>query len=80
MGADDLVISEHMLDRAQRRNIPEVAVRAVVADADGVIERDDGRTEYTGVWQGRRLTVVVDEAVEPPRVVTVFDLGRGGRP
>jgi hypothetical protein len=31
-----------------------------VGDADDVLERDEGRTEYVGAWEGRILKVVLE--------------------
>jgi hypothetical protein len=62
-----------------RRNIPEAVTREIISNADQVLERDDGCIEYTGVWQGRTILVVVCGEAEPYRVVTVFDKTRGRR-
>ena len=60
----------------RRRRIPEEALHRVVGEADRIIGRDDGRTEYFGVWQRRTLLVVTEGDSEPLRVVTVVDIGR----
>jgi hypothetical protein len=70
-----LVFTGHTLYRMRRRQIPEEAVHAIVADADEVIERYDGRTEYSGTWEGRSLLVVIED--DGMTVVTVIDLDRG---
>jgi hypothetical protein len=51
--------------------IPEAAVYHVVGDADEVIERADGRTEYVGTWEGRRIAAIVEDDGET--VVTVWE-------
>ncbi len=33
----------------------------VVGDADDVIVRKDGRTEYVGTWEGRTFMVVIED-------------------
>jgi hypothetical protein len=70
-----LVFTGHTLYRMRRRQIPEEAVHAIVADADEVIERYDGRTEYSGTWEGRSLLVVIED--DGMTVVTVIDLDSG---
>ena len=46
-------------------------------DADEILVRDDGRTEYTGVWENRALRVVVYD--DGATVVTVIDVTRRAR-
>ncbi len=60
-----------------RRQIPEAAVYHVMNDADEILVRDDGRTEYTGVWENRALRVVVYD--DGATVVTVIDVTRRAR-
>ncbi len=55
-----------------QRSITEADVRHVVAYPDISVSRADGRTEYLGAVQQRRLKVVVDEQANPPRVVTTY--------
>ena len=62
----------------RRRQIPEVAAHAVVEDHDRRIERDDGRAEYVGWWEGRLLLVVTEGEDEPLTVVNVIDKTRSG--
>jgi hypothetical protein len=57
----DLVFPEHALDRMSSRHITEVEVYDVVEDADTIIERDDGRTEYIRLVDDRREIMVVIE-------------------
>ena len=68
---DSLIFPDHVRIRMAQRRILEVAVYHVVEDADEIVERDDGRTEYTGVCEGRALMVVVEDDGET--VVTVFE-------
>ena len=74
----DLIYSLHADRKLRRLNLPRVAARHVFGDYDACIERDDNCRELTGSWEGRRLTVVVTDDTDPPKVVTVFDLGKGG--
>jgi hypothetical protein len=57
----------------RRSQVPEVAVYDVVRDADQRIERHDGRTEHTRVWQGRTIVVITEGNREPPLVITVWE-------
>jgi hypothetical protein len=60
----DLDFTPYALRRMQQRQIPETAAREVVNDADDIIHRRDGRTEYFGVWKGRSLLVVAEGDIE----------------
>lgn len=71
--------SQHSMKRMRRRIIPQEAIDHVLTDWDDCVERDDNCRELTGTWEGRRILVVVSDDVEPPRVVTVVDLGRRSR-
>ena len=60
-----------------RRQIPEKAVYDVIGDHDDRIDRNDGVTEYLGMWEGRRLRVVVrwaDDGESRGLVITAIDL------
>ena len=67
----DLVFTDHVRIRMAERHLPEAAVYHVVEDADQVIHRDDGRTEYVGVWERLTLMVVVEN--DGGTVVSVWD-------
>jgi hypothetical protein len=54
----DLIFTAHARDQIRARQGPEAAVYHVVENADDVLERDDGCSEYTGVWEGRTIFVV----------------------
>jgi hypothetical protein len=69
----DLDFIPHARREMRRDQIPEVAVYDVVGDADEVIERDDGRTEYGRAWAGRYLVVVTEGDREPLLVITVWE-------
>jgi hypothetical protein len=68
-----LRFNSHVAYRMRRRRIPAAAIYHVVGDADRVIERDDGRTEYYGAWDDRDLLIVTEGEAEPFEVVTVID-------
>lgn len=70
---NDLKLHPHALAEMARDNITTDVVHAVVADADEVIERDDGRTVYTRRWEGTVVVVVA----EGDLVVTVWENKRG---
>ena len=75
----DLVFTIYARWRMRRRRIPDVAVYNVVEDPDEIIERDDGRTEYIGSWQGRNILIVTEGKDEPLRVINAIDRSRGRR-
>ena len=75
----DLIFTDHASDQMRQRGVPPAAVSYVVEYADEVLERDDGCTEYTGVWQGRTIFVVACGHDEPYRVRTVIDKTRERR-
>ena len=75
----DLIFTGHARDQMRERHIPEEAVYHVAGDADLVIGRDDGCAEYTGVWAGRTIFVVLCGDEEPYRVRTVIDRTRRRR-
>ena len=53
----ELTFSHYARRRMHRRHVPEAAVYHIVADADEVIERDDDRIEYIGVWEGQACSL-----------------------
>lgn len=69
----DVIFTAHARDQMRERQISEQAVYHVAGDAHVVIERDDGCTEYTGVWAGRTIFLVLCGHEEPYRVRTVID-------
>jgi hypothetical protein len=75
----DLIFTAHARDQMRARQVPEAAVYHVVENADDVSERDDGCSEYTGVWEGQTIFVVACGEAEPYRVRTVIDRTRRRR-
>ncbi len=73
----ELVFMGHARDQMRARQIPEPAVYHVIEFADDALDRDDGCSEYIGMWDGRRLLVVLCGDEEPYRVRTVIDKTRG---
>jgi Domain of unknown function (DUF4258) len=69
----DLDFTDHARREMRRDQIPEAAVYDVVGDADAVIERRDGRTEYRRFWEGRAIVVVIEGDRDPLLVVTVWE-------
>ena len=65
----DLIFPYHARREMAKDGIPEAGVYHVVGDADEVIERGDGRTVYTGTWDGRTFVVVIED--DERTVVTV---------
>ncbi len=72
-----LSFTPHARREMARDNIPVEAVYHVVGDADEVIEQDDGRTAYTGIWEGQTIGAVVDG--DGTTVVTAWDRKRDSR-
>ena len=72
---DRLDFDPHALHEMARDNIPVDAVYHVVGDADHVLNRDDGVTEYTGVWEGMTIIVVAREEY----VITAWEDKRNRR-
>ncbi len=69
---DRLDFDPHALDQMARDAIPLVAVYHVIGDADEIIERDDGITEYTGTWEGMTIVAIVADDL----VITVWERKR----
>ena len=74
----DLIFDGHARQAMRRDVISEDHVYHVVGDADDMIERYDGRTEYWGTLEdGRQLVVVVEDDTQI--VKTVWWNKRGSR-
>jgi len=61
----------------RRRQVPEDAVYAIVADYDDRLDRDDDATEYRGSWEGRDVLVVLrwlNEEERRAEIITVVEL------
>ncbi len=58
--------------------IPEAGVYHMVGDADEILPLDDGRSSYTGVWDDRTYTVILEDDGET--VVTGFERKRARPP
>ena len=72
----NLDFDPHALDRMRRRQIPRIAVYHLVAEYDRRVDRDDARTDYFGMWEGREILVVLeweDEEEMSGYVITVID-------
>jgi hypothetical protein len=68
---EDLVFERHARDEMARDSVSEDEVYTVVGDADEIIERPDGSSEYARMLDdGRWIVVVVDE--ERHSVTTVW--------
>ena len=76
----DLIFTNHARDQLRERRVPEAAVYHVVENADDVLDRPDGCSEYRGSWEGLAMIVVLCGDDEPYRVRTVIvDTRRSGR-
>ena len=56
----ELSFTDYSRMRMAQRGVPEDAVYHVVGDCDERIDRDDGRTEFIGEWEGLTILVVVE--------------------
>jgi hypothetical protein len=80
----DFVLTKHAIAEAGRRGIPLDVVRAVASAPEQIVDGYGGlrvyqsRVEFDG---GRRylVRVVVNDAVEPGRVVTVYRTTKIGK-
>ena len=72
----------HAVQMLVERRIEREWVDHVLAEPDGVHEKEDGTVHYVGAIArcgGRVLRVVINPSSEPPRVVTAFFDRRLGR-
>jgi hypothetical protein len=69
-----LAFTAYALARMHQRMVPEDAVYHVVGDADRIIHRRDGRTEYFGTWENRFLLVVARGDVEEDDMILVLNV------
>ncbi len=60
----------HARREMTKDQITEEGVYHVIGDADDVVVHDDGRTRYTGMWQGRTFVVIVEN--DGRTVITVW--------
>lgn len=67
----DFIFPNHARDAMRDHQISEAGVYYVVGDADEILPRHDGRTEYTGTWDGRTFVVIVEDDGET--VVTLWE-------
>lgn len=74
---DEYVFTVHALGEMARDSITVDGVYHVIGDADEILHRDDGRTDYVGVWEGRTFRVVIED--DGYTVVTVFEVKRRRR-
>ena len=70
----DLIFTPYARMRMTMRHLPEEAVYHIVEDADEIIDRDDGRTEYIGEWESQAIVVVIED--DGKTVVTMWDRKR----
>ena len=71
----DTVFSKHALDMMEERNILETWIRRALDESDNTFISDDGNLHFTKVItekENRILHVVVNPAVSPQRIVTLF--------
>ncbi|MFQ5895471.1 MAG: DUF4258 domain-containing protein [Nitrospinota bacterium] len=67
--------SQHARDMLKERNIREAWVRLAVENPEKREPKEDGTVHYIrsiGEHGGRCLRVVVNPAVQPPRILTLF--------
>jgi hypothetical protein len=70
----DLDFTAYARARMDQRMVPDEAVYYVVQDADRILYRLDGRTEYFGIWEGRSLLVVAEGDIEEDDIILVLNV------
>ena len=78
----DLTFSSHALDVMRERELPGEWIERTIESPDSVKPGSDGNMHYVKAipeHSGRMLRVVINENVQPNRVVTVFFDRRLGR-
>ena len=77
----DLEFTPYARKRMADRRVPEDVVAEIVGDADEIIYRDDGRTDYVGIWAGGPIRVVAVGDIEEDEVILVINIitNRRGR-
>ena len=70
----DLSFTDYARMRMEQRRVSEDAVYQVVGDADRIIHRRDGRSEYFGTWDGRLLLVVADGDIEDDDDILILNV------
>ncbi len=71
----DYAFSKHALDMMEERNISESWVWRTINESDDTFTSDDGNSHFTKAIaerENRILHVVVDSAVSPKRIITLF--------
>lgn len=71
----DYTFSTHAVDMMEERNILENWVRRALNESDNTFTGDDGNLHFTKAIaerEDRVLHVVVNPAVSPKRIVTLF--------
>jgi len=71
----DFIFSKHAIEMMEERKILEDWIWRVVNDAENVFTGEDGKQHFAKAIterQNRILHVVVNPAVSPKRIVTVF--------
>jgi hypothetical protein len=70
--------SAHAVDQTFLRRLPPPFAETVLADPSNEMPSSNPRRRvFEGIYQRRRVRVVVVAGTRPPLVVTVIDLGRG---
>ncbi len=71
----DYDFSKHALDMMEERNVLETWIRRALDESDNTFTGDDGNLHFTKAIvekENRVLHVVVNPAVSPKRIVTLF--------
>ena len=71
---DALIFTDHARKAMAADLIPEEGVYHAMGDADDILEYDNERTEYVGVWDKRVFSVILEDDGEA--IVTVFERKR----
>ncbi len=70
-------LSQHAQDEAVRRQIPRALIDVIMQNPQQVVDAYEGRHAYQsqldfGAGKIYLLRLIVDDAVEPARIVTVY--------
>ncbi|MGI8566368.1 MAG: DUF4258 domain-containing protein [Pyrinomonadaceae bacterium] len=74
-------LSQHAQDEALRRQIPRALIDAVMQSPQQIVDAYEGKSAYQsqldfGAGKIYLLRLIVDDAVEPARIVTVYRTSR----
>ena len=69
-----LRLTRHAEERMLERGISKDDIASAVANHHTKVSRTDGTTQYVGTVRGLELKAIVDDRVDPIRVITAYFL------